>query len=142
MILRTLGRLIVVGFGFLLGGAGSAFVLVTLGLERITQAMHPAQPDDWISAVLELAHHGLGLAAGLTVIPALAAVIVGEVARIRSPWYYIVTGGLALAAIPLAARFGATGQDPALTKAIVWQVFATSGFAGGLVYWLVAGRNS
>ena len=25
---------------------------------------------------------------------------------------------------------------------LIWQVFATAGFAGGLVYWLVAGRRA
>jgi hypothetical protein len=25
---------------------------------------------------------------------------------------------------------------------VVWQVLATAGFAGGFVYWLVAGRNA
>lgn len=24
----------------------------------------------------------------------------------------------------------------------LWQVFATAGFAGGLIYWLLAGRNA
>jgi hypothetical protein len=29
-----------------------------------------------------------------------------------------------------------------LPDPIVWQVFATAGFAGGFVYWLIAGRNA
>jgi hypothetical protein len=30
----------------------------------------------------------------------------------------------------------------ALPPAAVWQVLATAGFAGGFVYWLIAGRNA
>ena len=68
-------------------------------------------------------------------------VIVGEVARIRSWLYYMIGGGLALAAIPLLARINSSGVGT-LSDATVWQVFATAGFAGGLVYWIIAGRNA
>jgi hypothetical protein len=68
-------------------------------------------------------------------------VIVGEVARIRLWLYYVIGGGLALAAIPLLARINASGVGT-LSEATVWQVFATAGFAGGLVYWIIAGRNA
>ncbi|MCK9911764.1 hypothetical protein MXD81_21595, partial [Microbacteriaceae bacterium K1510] len=78
---------------------------------------------------------GIILAASITVIPALLMVIVGEIARIRSIIYYVAGGGLALAAIPLLARYGQDGSVSA-PEAIVWQVFATAGFAGGFVYWL------
>jgi hypothetical protein len=68
-------------------------------------------------------------------------VVIGEVARIRSIAYYVVGGGIALAAIPLLARYG-QGGTIASPDAIVWQVFATAGFAAGFVYWLIAGRNA
>jgi hypothetical protein len=68
-------------------------------------------------------------------------VFVGEIARIRSALYYVAGGGAALAAIPLLARIGQSGSF-ALADQIVWQVFATAGFAGGFVYWLIAGRNA
>jgi hypothetical protein len=29
-----------------------------------------------------------------------------------------------------------------IPETTVWQVFATAGFAGGFVYWLIAGRNA
>ena len=49
--------------------------------------------------------------------------------------------GIALAIIPLLARVGnaEVGTD-AVTA--LWQLFATAGFAGGFVYWLIAGRNA
>ena len=42
MFWKTLGRLFIVPLGFLLALAASAFVLVTLGLEKITHARHQA----------------------------------------------------------------------------------------------------
>ena len=53
-----------------------------------------------------------------------------------------VGGGLALAAVPLVARYGQGGSAMPDPDQLVWQVFATAGFAGGFVYWLLAGRNA
>ncbi|MBJ7019351.1 hypothetical protein, partial [Vibrio cholerae] len=62
------------------------------------------------------------------------------VARIRSWLYYMVGGGVALAIIPLLARVDPGTMTYALPA--LWHVFATAGSAGGLVYWLPAGRNA
>lgn len=142
MFWRALGRLIVVPLSFLVAAAASAFVLVTLGLERITQAASRGSGGDLgnVEVLLELVWQGGVLLSGLTILPALTVAIVGEVARIRSSVYYIAGGGFALAAIPLIARAG-VGSD-GLPPAVVWQVFATAGFVGGLVYWLLAGRRA
>jgi hypothetical protein len=57
--------------------------------------------------------------------------------------YYVAAGGLSLAAMPLLAHFGPGGAGiGGAPDQVVWQVFATAGFAGGFVYWLVAGRNA
>ena len=50
-------------------------------------------------------------------------------------------GGLALAAMPMLARMTESG-NVVIPETTVWQVFATAGFAGGFVYWLIAGRNA
>jgi hypothetical protein len=134
----TLARLIVVPLSFVLAAAAALFVLVTLGLERITQAAKQGASGDLghLEVLFDLVWQGGLLASGATILPALAVVVIGEVARIRSSVYYIVGGGLALAVIPLLARSGA------LPPAMVWQVFATAGFVGGWIYWLLAGRRA
>ena len=142
MFWRTLGRLVIVPLGFLLALAASAFVLVTLGLEKITHAMHGQEAGpEIVESTFDLFWQGSLLASGASIIPALAVIIIGEVARIRSWLYYVIGGGLALAAIPLLARINTSGVAT-LSEATVWQVFATAGFAGGLVYWVIAGRNA
>jgi hypothetical protein len=140
---KTVGRLLLIPLALLIAAAASIFVLVTLGLERITGALHQqaVANDDMVQAMADLLSQGLLLTTGLTVIPALLVVFIGEVARIRSALYYVAGGGLALAAMPLLARFG-QGSAAMPADQIVWQVFATAGFAGGFVYWLLAGRNA
>lgn len=147
MLWRALGRLIVVPLSFVVAAAVAIFIVVTLGLERITQAASRGQAGDLgqLGVLIDLIWQGSALASGLTILPALAVVVIGEVARIRSSIYYIVGGGLALAAIPLIAQFGGRfGIDGASTlpPAPVWQVFATAGFIGGWIYWLLAGRRA
>ena len=117
------------------------FVFVTLGLERVTGALHVAQPDDAVQSMFELANQGFLLVTGLTIIPVLLIVVIGEVARIRSFLYYVAGGGAALLAIPLLSQMPQTGRIM-VAEPVVWQVFATAGFAGGFVYWLLAGRNA
>ena len=142
MVWRTLGRLLLIPIALVIAALVGGLVLFTLGLERITQATQGRWQDgDTISGLFDLILQGQLLISGLTVVPALAVVIIGEVARIRSMLYYVLGGGLAVVAVPLLARFGETGAISGLPTA-VWQVSATAGFAGGWVYWLLAGRNA
>ncbi len=142
MVWRTVGRLIIIPVAALIAGLVGGLVLVTLGLERITQATQGRwQEGDPLNNIIDLVMQGHLLVSGLTLIPAVAVLIIGEVARIRSMLYYVLGGGLALVAVPLLARYGEAGGIAALPSA-VWQVFATAGFAGGWVYWLLAGRNA
>jgi len=137
-----IGRIIVVAFAFLLGTIGAGFVLFTLGLERITGELHRLRPDDeGVTASLSMLNQGLALIAGVSIIPALLVIFVGEIARIRSVIYYVAAGGIALASVPLLAHVQQTGAF-AMPEHTVWQVFANAGFAGGFIYWLVAGRNA
>lgn len=140
MFWSTLGRMIIVPIAFLVAAASSLIVLLTLGYERIVQAM-AASGTDIFEAVFDLVGHGAIIASGLTVLPALALVVIGEVARVRSVLYYMLGGGAALAAIPLIARFGQRA-DTVYAGAAIWQIFATAGFVGGIVYWLLAGRRA
>ena len=142
MIGRAIGRLIMVPLGFILAALAAMFILFTLGMERVTQAVHgrEADPDMWFG-MFDLAQQTIAVFSTFTIVPAILLVIVGEVARIRSSLYYILGGGAVLAAWPLLSRMGTIAQDPA-QLGVVWQVFATAGFAAGFVYWLIAGRRA
>jgi len=140
-MLATIGRLIVVPFAFVIAAAVAAYVLFSLGLERLTGAFSGRAGEVEFGDVIVMIRQGWLIVSGLTILPALALVIVGEVARIRSAMYYVIGGGIVLAAVPFLARIG-QGSAVTLPAASVWQVFATAGFAGGFVYWLIAGRNA
>lgn len=142
MVWKTLGRLVAVPFGFLLSALAAGFVLVTLGLEKITHTIHGIGPHEaGVDFAFNFLEGGALLLAGATILPALAVVLIGEVARIRSFVYYVAGGGLALGLIPLLARTSAGVGDAALL-AQASPVLATAGFTGGLVYWLIAGRGA
>lgn len=147
MFFSTVARLIWVPIAFSISAAGTVFFLVMIAKERIVEAMAGRGPDSAsLGAIIDLMRQGHLLLSGLTIIPALLVVIVGEVARIRSSLYYIIGGGLAFAAVPVLARYGQAGPGASMATimpaTLVWQVFATSGFLGGWVYWFLAGRNA
>jgi hypothetical protein len=77
----------------------------------------------------------------LTALPALIAVVAGEVMRVRSWMYYVLAGGLSLAAIPILAA-PETAELSSILASHAMTIFATAGFAGGLLYWLLAGARA
>lgn len=137
MFWKTVGRLILVPLAFVLGAGVTLFVLFTLGLERFTQSVHADEAGiENIDQVFAMLDQATLIFATFTVIPAILFAIIGEVARIRSLLYYVIGGGVSMAVTPLLAQ-GVDGGP-----AVLWQVFAAAGFAGGFVYWLIAGRTA
>lgn len=141
-MLRALWRVIVLPVAFVLAAVVTLYVIISLGQERIVQAATGRGPDEaTIGAGLDLLALAMRLASIYTLVPAVLLVIVGEVARIRSALYYVIGGGVALAIVPLLTRMSQPMTVLELSP-VVWQVLATAGFAGGFVYWLLAGRNA
>ena len=119
------------------------FVIFSLGQERMVQAITGRGPDE--------VHHRCAAST--------AAAWPSRSSRCRrwcrrccwSSWarwrasasalYYVIGGGAALAVVPLLTRLGQPTTVLELSP-VVWQVLATAGFAGGFVYWLLAGRNA
>lgn len=142
MIWRTIGRLLLVPIAAVVAAIAALAVLTTLGLERFTQATHGQNLDaGTMGVIVDWLFAGLQWASAMTLVPALAVIIIGEVAGIRSWLYYVLGGGAALASIPLMTALN-NGVVSAIPMAAAWQVLATAGFAGGLIYWLIAGRNA
>jgi hypothetical protein len=141
-MLRALGRIILLPLAFALAAVATLVVVFSLGQERVVEALSVRGPNEVpVDAIMDVLALGLRFASVHSLVPALLLVIVGEAARIRSAVYYIVGGGVALAVVPLLTRMGQPAAVLELSPA-VWQVLATAGFAGGFVYWLVAGRNA
>lgn len=146
MIGRAVGRALSVLFGFLLATLAGAVTLFALGLSWAADeaVRYAEQPQDEMTHMI---HEGFGMLAFfvtvspvLTLLPAIAVAVAGELARIRSAFYYITAGGLATAVMPLIASY--REYEQATYSAEYFAILATAGFAGGLVYWLVTGRNA
>jgi hypothetical protein len=146
VILNTVLRGIWVVVAFGIAAIAALAVLFALGAIWVGDELRAAAPHD------PLLHHGgapffgMVLFAGtvtpaLTSLPALVAAVAGEVLKVRSWMYYVLAGGVSLAAIPLLV--GARNSDvEAVASSQYMAILVTAGFAGGFVYWLLAGRNA
>ncbi|MEL6287939.1 MAG: hypothetical protein AAFQ35_04085 [Pseudomonadota bacterium] len=143
---RFLGRLLLVPIAFVLALAVAGTVLALLGYEYFAEmtAMPSDDPAEMLERWATMAEDATRLAAyttGASILPAILLVIVGEVAGIRSSIYYVLGAGLSLAALPFVMDLGASGDISETARAAL-PTFATAGFAGGLTYWLLAGRTA
>lgn len=140
--MRAVGRILWLPIAFLLAAAVAVFVIVSLGQERIVQAVTGRGPDEvTLNAGLDLLRLAATFVSVQALLPAVLLAIIGEVARIRGALYYVIGGGAALAVVPLMSRLSQPLTVLDLSP-VVWQVLATAGFAGGFVYWFLAGRNA
>jgi hypothetical protein len=146
VILDTVLRGIWVILAFCLAAFAALAVLFALGAIWVGDELSAAVPHDPVLHQGAAPVFGVVLFAGtvapaLTSLPGLIAVVAGEVLRVRSWMYYVLAGGAALAAIPLLA--GRQGSDfAAIASSQYMAIFLTAGFAGGFVYWLLAGRRA
>lgn len=147
MIWRFVIRVLAIGFGFAFAILAGIFVLFALGMNWAAAevANNVGQSGDDITHVID---EGLGMfiffvtvGQVLTLIPAISVALVGELARIRSAFYYIAAGGAAAAVMPFLLSGAGTATEGGYSVEY-FAILATAGFAGGLVYWLVAGRKA
>ncbi len=146
-ISSAVNRIILVFIGFVLAVLTG---LVTLFLAGSRWAAHevasqmPDSPDgasEFINQALGAVAFVFTVAPVLTLAPAIVAIVVGEVARIRSLLYYVVAGGVAAAAMPLIAAHDQAAENVTYNTPY-FTLMATAGFAAGLIYWLLAGRRA
>ena len=130
---------------FCLAVAVALAVLFALGAMWTGDALRAAAPNDPLlrdgAPIFGMVLFAGTVAPALNALPALIGVVAGEVLRIRSWMYYVLAGGAALAAIPILAA-----TEPADLPGIIGSpymtIFVAAGFAGGFVYWLLAGSRA
>ena len=105
------------------------------------------EPEDAAGSLLLLVH---GVTMAICVAPLGVAALLGELARVRSWfWYACCSGGLA-AAMPfllrlwtgLARRTTAPDSTTATAESRFLLLFFFVGIIAGSIYWLIAGRNA
>jgi len=139
------GLLVVAAFCFAV--AVALVVLFVLGSmwvgDELRAAAHPQDPlfQHGGAVFFGAVFFATAVTPALTALPAVIAVVAGEVLRLRSWVYYVLAGGLSLAAIPLLAAAPEAGV-PAVPAGEYMTIFASAGFAGGFTYWLLAGARA
>ena len=146
LIFGTVLRLLWAATAFCIAAGVALVVLYVLGAWWVGNELRAAAPHE------PALHHGgapfLGIVLfastvtpALTALPAIAAAVVGEILRIRSWIYYVLAGGASLAAIPLLVT-PSSADLPAVATSQYMTIFVAAGFAGGFIYWLLAGARA
>jgi len=133
-----LGRIVMVFIGYGLACVAAAIVF-TIG------TLTPAWDDLGVLGVQSVALWSIvGVAAvfiwGVALLPALLIIALAEGLALRSSVLYAVLGGALALALSFGLDFAGHIGEGGLARER--QVLAAAGIAGGLVYWLSAGRKA
>jgi hypothetical protein len=138
--MAIISRLFVVVVGYLLACIAASIVL-TLGTltPNWDQMVPEGMPTVAIWAVVGL---GAAIIGGTAILPALLLIAITEGFAWRSVVLYGVLGGVLALALTYGIDFAGYVRGPDSMLAHENEVLAASGIAGGLVYWLFAGRKA
>ncbi len=136
------GRIIVICFALIVSMMAAGITLA-LGIVAPDWAGVDSDPFERVTFFV-VSFFATSFVGAVAVVPAVVAIVIAEVARMRSFLYYGVGGAL----VGLASYFGSdisvrvenTTDMPPVSNAL--QLAAAAGIIGGLVYWLLAGRNA
>jgi hypothetical protein len=145
VIISAVFRMVWVVVAFFIAAAAALAVLFALGAVWVGDELRAAAPDDPLlkdgAPIFGMVLFAGTVGPALTALPALIAVVAGEVLSIRSWMYYVLAGGASLAAIPILAA-PSSADVGAIVGGHAMTVFAAAGFAGGFIYWLLAGARA
>jgi hypothetical protein len=138
--MAILSRLFMVIVGYVLACIAASIVLY---LSTFAPEWDQFVPQDMpAAAIWAVVGIGAAIIGGTAMLPALLLIALTEGFAWRSVILYGVLGGALALALTYGIDFAGyvRGPDSMLTHAR--EVFAASGIAGGLVYWLFAGRKA
>jgi phosphotransferase system glucose/maltose/N-acetylglucosamine-specific IIC component len=136
------GRIIVIFFALIVAIVAAGIVLAT-GIVAPDWAGVDSDPFERVSFFIA-AFFATSFVGAVAMLPALVVIIISEAARLRNFLYYGVGGAL----VGLASYYGSdisvrlenTTDVAPVGNAL--QLAAAAGIVGGVVYWLIAGRNA
>jgi hypothetical protein len=139
--MALIGRLFAIFFGFAAACLVAGFVIVfALLFPEMTDLSLEPMNQDTINIILGF---GFVLVSGFALLPALIAVLITEAFYIRNILAYAVAGGLAglccyLGFIPFDTV--SWSFDGIVRRHL--EVMVGAGILGGVIYWMIAGRNA
>ncbi|HYC18630.1 MAG TPA: hypothetical protein VEC94_15600 [Pseudolabrys sp.] len=136
------GRIIVIFFALVLAIIAAGIALA-IGIVAPDWAGVDSDPFERVSFFI-VSFFATSFVGAVAFLPALVVIVITEAARLRNFLYYGVGGAL----VGLASYYGSdisvrlenTTDVAPVGNAL--QLAAAAGIIGGLVYWLVAGRNA
>lgn len=133
-------RIVVILVGFLLASLAAAAVVIAAVLNPDWSGLRLGLDQDTLPIV---AAFGFIFISGFALLPAMVVALVTEAFGLRSILVYAVGG----AAIGAACYLSLVPFDPETMRFVgvirrELEVMVGAGVVGGLVYWLVAGRNA
>ena len=135
-ILRLI--LIVIAVSVALGAAAMAGIFLFYQNEIVPRAEVEFEIMDSFFDLAYVSIVTFTLTGQLTLLPAVLAIAAAEAFRLRG-WVFYGAAGAVLASAPIILS-GPVGLDPIDTQYLASA--AAAGLAGGLVYWLLAGRSA
>lgn len=140
--MSVFGRIIVIFFALIVAIV-AAGVALAIGVVAPDWAGVDSDPFERISFFI-VSFFATSFVGAVAFLPALVVIVIAEAARLRNFLYYGVGGAL----VGLASYYGSdisvrlenTTDVAPVGNAL--QLAAAAGIIGGLVYWLIAGRNA
>jgi drug/metabolite transporter (DMT)-like permease len=125
---------------------GFIVACLAAGFSKVLFALTPAEvfggDSDRLSSALHLAAQTATHSAMFAAPFALIAAAIGEWQGIRN-WSYYALAGVAIAVAGFLAQYqGEDVTQPTIVNNYALTAFLTSGFIGGIVYWLFSGRDA
>ena len=139
--MALLGRLFVIAIGFLFASIAAGLVVVGMLLfPELSQIADGPIDTDALNIVMGF---GFIFVSGFALLPALVVMLITEAFSIRSALAYAIGGAL----VGVACYLGLVPFDPATLHfdGIIrrhLEIMTGAGIVGGMMYWLVAGRNA
>ena len=139
--MSLIGRLFVIAIGFLFASIAAGLVVVGMLLvPELSQVADGPIDQDALNIVMGF---GFIFVSGFALLPALIVVLLTEAFSIRSALVYAIGGAL----VGVACYLGLVPFDPGTLhyEGIVrrhLEIMTGAGIVGGVVYWLIAGRNA
>ena len=136
------GRIIVIVFALILAIIAAGITLA-IAIVAPDWAGVDADPVERLSFFI-VSFFATSFVGAVAILPAALLIVIAEAARLRSFLYYGIGGAL----VGLASYYGSdisvrlenTTDFAPVANAL--QLAAAAGIIGGLVYWLIAGRNA
>jgi len=136
------GRIIVILLALILA-IMAAGITLAIGIITPDWAGIDSDPVERLSFFI-VSFFATSFVGAVAILPAVLLIVISEAARLRSFLFYGIGGAL----VGLASYYGSdisvrlenTTDVPPVANAL--QLAAAAGIIGGLVYWLIAGRNA